>query len=203
MFKHQSISVVAALLAAGAGFNPAPAAASSLPFLGEVVCFPYNFAPKGWALAQGQLLPISQNTALFSLLGTNYGGDGRSTFALPDLRGRSPINAGAGPGLTPRVVGEIGGSEAVTLTAANLPPHSHTFAPPAATSAGTLVSPAGAVPTADASTKLYTGPASPGTAAMASGVTGVTGNSQPINNLQPFLTLNCAIALQGIFPARP
>ncbi|MES2068761.1 MAG: tail fiber protein [Pseudomonadota bacterium] len=203
MCKPQGISLIGALLAAAASFSPLPALAGDQPFLGEIVCLPYNFAPKGWALAQGQLLSISQNTALFSLLGTSYGGDGRTTFALPDLRGRVIIKDGAGPGLTPHVVGETGGSESTVLVAANLPVHSHTFAPPAATSAGTLVSPANAVAAADASTKLYTTPASPGTAAMASGVTSPAGGGQPLNNMQPYLSLNCAIALQGVFPARP
>ena len=202
MFKRQSVTIAAVCMAAAASFSPGPVAAGDQPFVGEIVCFPFNFAPKGWAMAQGQLLSISQNTALFSLLGTNYGGDGKSTFALPDLRGRSAINAGQGPGLTPSAVGDTGGSESVTLTAANLPTHTHTFAPPAATGAGTLVSPANAVPAVVAGTNLYTTPASAGTAAMASGLTSVAGSSVAVNNMQPYLSLNCAIALQGVFPPR-
>ncbi|WP_394780948.1 phage tail protein [Undibacterium sp.] len=201
----QKIPAAAMLLAAvtGISLSPLPAIAGSEPFVGEIVCGGFNFAPKGWAIAQGQLLPILQNTALFSLLGTNYGGDGKSTFGLPDLRGRTMINAGQGPGLTPRVQGETGGSETLQLTAANLPPHSHTFAPPASAAPATVVSPVGALPASDPSTKLYTSPASAGAGAMATGVTDVAGSGVPANNMQPYGTLTCIISLFGIFPARP
>ncbi len=166
-------------------------------FIGEIRMFGGNFAPTGWAMCDGQLIPLAQNTALFSLLGTQYGGNGTSNFALPNLQGVSPIGPGAGPGLTPRTVGESGGSEAVTLTPEQLPAHAHV--PNASTGQGSTTSPDGAN-WAEIRGRLYGTvadvPMSP--AALAS-----AGGSQPHNNLAPFLVVTFIIALQGTYPTRP
>lgn len=157
----------------------------------------FNFAPRGWALCDGQILPISSNSALFSLLGTTYGGDGRTTFALPDLRGRVPIQVGNGPGLSPYQWGEKGGAETNILNVNQLPPHSHTFNLPA-TEEGNTDSPENAFVAGD-------GNASFGTASditMATSSTNNTGAASSINNIQPFLGIYFIIALQGIFPSR-
>lgn len=166
------------------------------PFVAEIRIFGFNFAPKGWAFCNGQLMPISQNTALFSLLGTYYGGDGKSTFALPDMQGNSPMFWGQGPGLTDRFLGEIGGSETVTLLQSEIPNHVHTIN--TLTDSGIQSSPAGAL---SARAPLYsTGQAS--AVAMSFNALSMAGGSQPHNNMQPYLTLNFCIALQGIFPPR-
>lgn len=169
----------------------------SEPFLGEIRTFGFNFAPLGWAFCAGQLLPISQNTALFSLLGTFYGGDGIQTFALPDLRGRVGINQGQGPGLSPYDLGEVSGSETVTLTSAQMPGHTH--AAVANGSPATSSHPDGAVPARTGSSQYA---AAPDGTAMNAGMIGPAGGSQPFSNIQPFLCLNFCIALQGIFPSR-
>jgi len=161
------------------------------PFLSEIRLMSFQFAPKGWALCNGQLLPINQNQALFSLLGTTYGGDGRVNFALPNLRGRTPIHVGAGHSL-----GEQGGEEAHTVTIGELPTHTHQVAVSTATSGG-VVSPAGAY--LGAANNAYR-PAPPTTNLHPMSVVG-TGGSQPHLNLQPYLTLSFCIALQGIFPS--
>lgn len=169
------------------------------PLLGEIKLFAGNFAPRGWALCDGQLLSISQNTALFSLLGTTYGGDGRTTFALPDLRGRVPIHAGNGPGLSSKSLGELSGTETNVLSISNLPSHSHTIN--AVSEDGNESSPAGNLP---AGTKLldkeYSGASA--TATMNASMVGNTGGNQAVNNMQPYLTVNYIIALQGIYPSR-
>lgn len=166
------------------------------PFIGELRLFGFNFAPNGWALCNGQLMSISQNTALFSLLGTMYGGDGRTTFGLPDLRGRVPLAFGQGPGLTTRTQGEVGGVEAVTLTAATLAPHGHTVA---ASSTATTKNPSGAVPSVTASGAAY---GTTGDLAMSPSMIGGGGSGQPHENMQPYVVLNWCIALVGIFPPR-
>lgn len=168
-------------------------------FLGEIRMFAGNFAPTGWAFCQGQLLPIAQNTALFSLLGTTYGGDGRTTFALPDLRGRVPVGFGQGPGLSYKDLGQQFGTETVTLTTAQMPAHSHTVN--AVTSEGNQNLPTNSLP-ANTKTldKEYSDAASNTT--MKSGMIGITGSSQPVNISQPSLGVNFIIALQGIFPSR-
>ena len=165
-------------------------------FLGEIRLFGFNFAPRGWALCHGQLLPISQNTALFSLLGTMYGGDGRTTFELPDLRGRVPIGFGQGPGLADHTQGEAGGAEQVTLLAAQLPPHQHTVA---ASSTATTKNPTNALPAKTLARAPY-GTTADRTMhpAMASG----GGSGAPHDNMQPYLVANWCIALEGIYPAR-
>jgi len=166
------------------------------PFIGEIRCFGFNFAPQGWMPCDGRLLSISQNTALFSLVGTMYGGDGSTNFGLPDLRGRAPISFGPGTGLTARTQGELGGSESVTLTSATIPPHGHTVA---ASSAATSKNPSGAVPSVTASGSAY------GTTtdlAMNAGMIGGGGSGQPHDNMPPYLVLNWCIATEGIFPSR-
>jgi len=172
-------------------------------FLGEIRIMGFNFAPTGWALCNGQLMPISQNTALFSLLGTTYGGDGRSTFALPNLQGSAPLQAGQGPGLSLRDLGESGGESAVTLLAAEMPAHNHTVA--CFNGAGSLTSPAPNVAAAATvgrqSENRYS--ASAGTAPlMHPQAVAASGGGQPHNNMPPYLALNYCIALQGIFPPR-
>ncbi|ACL59739.1 phage tail protein [Methylobacterium nodulans] len=179
----------------------------SEPFIGEIILFAGNFAPRGWAFCNGQILSIAQNTALFSILGTTYGGNGQTTFALPDLRGRVPVSAGQGPGLSPYSLGQITGSETVTLIASQMPAHTHSVAADAA--AGTVDSPNGAnlakpitaVRPATAVNGYTSGnPTEPVTLAPAT--IGVAGGSQPHNNLQPTLALNYIIALEGIYPSR-
>ena len=162
------------------------------PFVAEIRIFPFNFAPVGWALCDGQVMPISQNTALFSLLGTMYGGDGKSTFALPDLRARAPIQHGTGPGLSTYDVGASGGAAAVALSADQLPPHSHQLnADGGAAGSGT---PGASL--AAANTKIYNAPNNLVNMAP------IGSQAQPHNNMQPYLTLNFCIALQGVFPPR-
>ena len=173
------------------------------PFIAEIRIFTGNFAPIGWAFCNGQLLLISQNTALFSILGTNYGGDGRTTFGLPNLQGRVPIMAGRGPGLADRTLGEIGGTPTVALGNSEMPAHTHQVA--CLSKAGTQNTPTGAL-WASAhcgrpSTNMYA--ASGGTTDIPMAATlAPTGGGQPHNNMHPFLTLNFIIALQGIFPSR-
>jgi microcystin-dependent protein len=169
----------------------------SEPFLGEIAIFGFNFAPRGWAMCNGQILPISQNTALFSLLGTTYGGNGQTTFALPDLRSRVPVHEGQGPGLSSYDLGQTGGSENVTLTTPQLPLHTHGFTVNAS-SAATSKSPAGNNPAAFG-TVAY---GSTADLQMGPDTTSPTGDSAPHNNVQPYLTLNFCIALEGIFPSR-
>lgn len=164
------------------------------PFVAEINLFPYNFCPRGWAWCDGQLLPISQNTALFSLLGTNYGGNGTTNFALPNLNGRVAMHPGQGPGLSWHVLGEEGGSETVTLLPSEIPAHAHTLQ--ASPSAATSANPATAVPGTTEPTVYH--PSS-----SATGLLQPAGGGQPHNNMQPYLTLYYAIALQGIFPSRP
>ena len=168
------------------------------PYLGEIRSFGFNFAPRGWAQCNGQLLPIAQNTALFSILGTLYGGDGRTNFALPNLSGAVAMGSGQGNGLTPRSQGERGGSEAVTLTLGEMPVHGHAANANPAT--GNQPGPAGNFWAQDLGGSKDYGDA--GTVAMAPGAIGVSGESQPHANVQPFQVLNFCIALQGIYPPR-
>ena len=181
------------------------------PFIGEIVMFAGNFAPRGWALCDGQLLPIAQNTALFSILGTTYGGDGRTTFGLPDLRGRVAMHAGNGPGLTNRPLGQKSGQENVVLNSTQLPAHTHTATTTstlmATTNGGTTNVPTGNILADDGNDRIYATPAAP-IVGMAPGAidstttVNSTGGSQPVANMQPFTTVNFIIALQGIYPSR-
>jgi microcystin-dependent protein len=171
----------------------------SEPFIGQIVLFAGNFAPRGWAFCNGQLISIATNTALFSILGTTYGGNGTTNFALPDLRGRVPMHAGTGPGLTPRSLGELSGSESVTLLSTQIPVHNHPLV--ASTATPTTDNPAGALLPVGTS-RIYAAPGSPGLTAMAPQSVGLAGGSQPHDNLQPFTCLHFIIALEGIFPSR-
>jgi microcystin-dependent protein len=168
------------------------------PFLGQVIPVPYNFAPKGWALCNGQLLSVSQNTALFSLLGVNFGGDGKSTFGLPNLQGRTAIDAGQGTGLSNYNVGQTGGADSITLSLSQLAAHSHGAL--AFGRGGDTNSPSGADWARPATDTPYGSSTPPG--AMSAAATSSAGGSQPHENRQPYLVLNYIIALQGVFPAR-
>jgi microcystin-dependent protein len=227
-----------ALVAAALTLAPAAAQAQE-PFIGEIRWVAFNFAPKGWATCDGQILAISQNTALFSLLGTTYGGNGQTTFALPDFRGRTIVHPGQGPGLSNRDMGEQGGAESHTLTIAEMPAHSHggglhshtipplgvtigasSGAATQATAAGNVLATAtlaaggnGNGNNAPKLTMIYNaGPADVTLGAGSATVAGVTGSasggslveggSQPHPTMPPFLTANCIIALEGIFPSR-
>ena len=176
------------------------------PFVAEIRIFPFNFAPKGWAFCNGQLLPISQNTALFSLLGTTYGGDGKSTFALPDMQGNAPMHPGQGPGLSLHDLGEIGGAPHVTLIESEIPSHNHTIGAQTVPLGG-LVVPTGATLSRPASGNLYhntaVAPNAPhSTVTMDPATLAVAGASFPHNNMQPYLTMHFNIAMQGVFPPR-
>jgi microcystin-dependent protein len=198
-FAHSRLFSLAAV--AVASLAPLQAAqAQSEPFLGQIMCAAFNFAPKGWARLDGQLLPISQNTALFALLGTTYGGNGVSNFALPDMRGRALLHDGQGPGLSPHVEGAAEGHETVTLTSSQMPVHAHVVTPLGSSGDATQVSPANAVPASKARTTLYA--AGPGTIGMAPVLSSPAGGNQPVPIAPPTLTVECFIALVGIFPAR-
>jgi microcystin-dependent protein len=171
----------------------------SNPFLAEIRIFTGNFAPRGWALCNGQLLPISQNTALFSLLGTTYGGDGRTNFALPNLQGATPMHPGQGPGLSLHDLGESGGSQTVTLLQSEMSAHAHTAKCNAGM--GDQYAPTGFFWATDAGGNDEYAPGADGHQ-MAAGSIAPAGDNQPHNNMQPFLTLTFIIALQGVFPAR-
>jgi microcystin-dependent protein len=174
------------------------------PFVAEIRIFPFNFAPRGWAFCDGQLLPISQNTALFSLLGVTYGGDGKSNFALPNFQGQTPMQQGQGPGLTLRDLGETGGEPSVTLQVSEIPAHPHTAI---AGSGGVAAeTPVGNVWSSGikGGPSLYTPSGTNSNDVDMSPVAlSPAGGSLPHNNLMPYLTLNFCIALQGIFPQRP
>ena len=167
------------------------------PFVAEIRIFPFNFAPKGWAWCDGQLLPLSQNTALFSLLGTTYGGNGTSNFALPDLQGSFPMHPGQGPGLSLHDLGERSGSETVTLLESEMPAHLH--AVNTVSGAASVATPSSAVMLGGAPTRPYSNE----NANARSGVAlGVAGGGQPHNNMPPYLTFYFNIALQGVYPPR-
>ena len=169
------------------------------PFVAEIRIFGFNFAPKGWATCDGQLMPLSQNTALFSLLGTMYGGDGKSNFALPNLQGSAPMNQGQGPGLSARYVGDSGGNPTVNLRLEEIPGHNHNLM--TVNDFGDINTPGGMSMARSSGTAVYNTATSP-LAAMSPTVLGNTGNNQPHNNLQPYLTLLFCIALQGVYPPR-
>lgn len=170
------------------------------PFVAEIRIFPFNFAPRGWAFCDGQLLPLSQNTALFSLLGTTYGGNGKSNFALPNLQGNAPMQPGQGPGLSLHDLGETGGSQTVTLLESEIPAHTHALmsmivpADAQAPAGNAIARTIGATP--------YLPPAGAPLVAMSGNAIAPAGGDAPHNNMQPYLTLNFCIALQGVFPPR-
>ncbi|GHB58194.1 phage tail protein [Persicitalea jodogahamensis] len=168
-------------------------------FIGTIMLFGFDFAPQGWAKCDGQLLSISQNSALFSLIGTTYGGNGQTTFALPDLRGRVPLGVGQGPGLSVHLKGQTGGTESVTMTAANLPSHTHSLM--ASTESGNSSDPSGNVLANAGFNDLEYTSAGPNTQ-MSSRCIGTSGGNIPINNMQPYLAMNYCISLYGIFPPR-
>jgi len=197
---------------------PVTAQAGAQPFVGEMMLVGFNFCPRGFARADGQLMPVARYSALFSLLGTIYGGDGRTTFALPDLRGRTPIGSGRGSGLSDIPVGSRGGAEQVTLSQAQLPSHSHAAATDvtadvkarATAQLADRVSPVGAVLGRAAGNTFHTGPADQdmGASAVQANVTAATtvgnaGGSQPVSLRSPFLGMTWCIAIEGIYPSRP
>nr|DAF83384.1 MAG TPA: tail collar domain [Caudoviricetes sp.] len=169
------------------------------PFVAEIRIFPFNFAPTGWATCDGQLLPISQNTALFSLLGTTYGGDGKSTFALPNMQGNAPMFWGQSNGLTLRDLGETGGSETVVLLQSEIPAHSHAMVADTQDNADTNVLSSSASFAKSTGGTLYQ---DSGNVQLAASALSQIGGGLPHNNMQPYLTMNFCIALQGVFPPR-
>ncbi|MER9351167.1 tail fiber protein [Mesorhizobium sp. M0011] len=170
------------------------------PFVAEIRIFPFNFAPTGWAWCDGQLLPLSQNTALFSLLGTTYGGNGKSNFALPDLQGRAPMHPGQGPGLSLHDLGETGGSETVSLLESEMPMHAHFVqAAPSIVSGDSNIAPGNAFAKSSQG-NVYVAPGS--IVSLSDQTIAPAGGDQPHNNLQPYLTCYFCIALQGVFPPR-
>lgn len=172
------------------------------PFVAEIRIFPFNFAPKGWAFCDGQILPLSQNTALFALLGTTYGGDGKSNFALPNMQGNAPMHPGQGPGLSLHDLGETGGSDTVTLLESEIPSHFHAVnCLGGSRVSGQVGAPAGALlaKTGGTPANAY-GPT--GSQMLNDRVVSPQGGDQPHDNMQPYLTLNFCIALQGVFPPR-
>jgi microcystin-dependent protein len=167
------------------------------PFVAEIRIYPFNFAPKGWAFCDGQILPLSQNTALFSLLGTTYGGDGKSNFALPNMQGNAPMHPGQGPGLSLHDLGETGGSDTVSLLESEIPSHSHTASASGQDATTRIVT--GQKPATGIGVGLFGTPAS---VQLSPNALTPAGGDQPHNNMQPYLTLNFCIALQGVFPPR-
>ncbi len=175
-------------------------------YIASILLFAGTFAPRSWAFCQGQILSIQQNTALFSLVGVTYGGNGQTTFGLPDLQGRTPIGAGAGRGLTPRQLGQIGGTEMHTLTTAEMPAHAHTVTIAATTTNGTTPTPAtNTFPAAvvdNRSTPVNAYGTGVPNVSNNAGTTSNVGNNQSHNNMQPYLALNYIICLEGIYPPR-
>jgi microcystin-dependent protein len=173
----------------------------SNPFVAEIRIFPFNFAPTGWAFCDGQILPLSQNTALFSLLGTTYGGDGKSNFALPNMQGNAPMHPGQGPGLSLHDLGETGGSDTVTLLESEIPSHSHALM--AVNNVPLVNNPTPSTGIArSVGGDLYQTTTNSSIVQMSDNTVAPAGGDQPHNNLMPYLTLNFCIALQGVFPPR-
>jgi microcystin-dependent protein len=174
----------------------------SAPFLAEIRMFPFNFAPRGWAMCDGQILALSQNTALFSLLGTMYGGNGTSTFALPNLSGSAPMHTTHYSSTVPFDLGASGGHDSVVLLTSDMPQHTHTAQGDRDANNASAVSPSGAIPVNAAPVLTFSDAASPQLGSMNPAMISVAGSSSAHNNLMPYLTLNFCIALQGIFPPR-
>jgi microcystin-dependent protein len=172
------------------------------PFVAEIRIFPFNFAPRGWAFCDGQILPLSQNTALFSLLGTTYGGDGKSNFALPDMQGNAPMHPGQGPGLSLHDLGETGGSDTVTLLESEIPAHSHTLQSEITDAADNHAPSSAKAMGPSAGGMAYQSNTTQNLVSLADNSLAPAGGDQPHNNLMPYLTLNFCIALQGVYPPR-
>ncbi|MGH8085782.1 MAG: phage tail protein [Lysobacter sp.] len=172
----------------------------AVPFLGEIRMFGFSRTPSGWQACDGTLLAISQNDALFALLGTTYGGDGQTTFAVPDLRGRAPLNAGSGPGLSPYVQGQSGGAESVALTVAQLPSHTHAYR--AGTATATAATPGASLQLGTLRDDSMYSTAAGAPVMLSPSSTTVSGGSQPHDNTMPTLTVQFCIAMQGIFPSQ-
>lgn len=198
--KRKALSGLLLGLVYGAGTMISPVYASSEPFIGEIMMTGANFCPRGWANADGQLLPINQNQALFSLVGTIYGGDGRTTFALPDLRGRVPLHAGTGPGLTQRRQGERGGEERHALILNEMPAHQHALN--ASNGQATQDSVANNLLNAQGRKREFVAPGAGPLAPMHPTAVGPAGGGIPHNVMPPYLGVRFCIALQGIFPSR-
>lgn len=200
--RRRFLSTLFAGLAGGAflarGRTAQAATQGAEPFIGELMLFAGNFAPRGWAFCDGQLLPISQNTALFSILGTTYGGNGQTTFALPDLRGRAPIHPGQGPGLSYRNLGESSGEENHSLVVPEMPAHNH--AARADSGNGSSDTPTGRYPARNPAGVPHYSSNAP--VNLAPDAVTVTGGSQPHNNMPPYLGISYCICLEGIFPSR-
>jgi microcystin-dependent protein len=171
------------------------------PFVAEIRIFPFNFAPKGWAFCDGQILPLSQNTALFSLLGTTYGGDGKSNFALPNMQGNAPMHPGQGPGLSLHDLGETGGSDTVTLLESEIPSHAHSMMAINNTPQDTIPGPLEGFARSSGA-NAYQANVQANIVQMSDNTIAPAGGDQPHNNMQPYLTLNFCIALQGVYPPR-
>lgn len=201
MFIRKSF-VAAALVVMAA--PAAVHAQATEPYIAEVIIVPYNFCPRGYAETNGQLLGIFQNSALFSLIGTTYGGNGQTTFALPDLRGRTIMNFGTGPGLTTRVIGEQSGATSVTLTTANLPPHTHTAAMRATVEVANSSDPVGKTIATTVNGKRFYSTTAPNVDMRAGDITvSATGQGTAIQKTSPSLAIRHCIALEGVFPPRP
>jgi microcystin-dependent protein len=196
-FSAALIAVAGTVAVAGVVGPSRPAAAAN-PFLGQIQYFPYTFAPRSWAFCNGQLLAVANYTALFSLFGTIYGGDGRTTFALPDMRGRGPIHPGTGPGLSRRTVGQEGGAQQVALTVGELPSHKHALN--ATSNSGNQTTPTGALLARDGRDETYRNEA-PNTD-MHAGSIPAAGSGQAHQNMPPYLAVNCNVALVGTYPPR-
>ncbi len=204
--KLAKFTTMAAVVALSTSLPAGPASAQSEPILGQLMAVGFNFCPRGWTGANGQLMAINTNQALYALYGTTYGGDGRTTFGLPDLRGRSPIHTGQGPGLSDYILGSRGGAEEVTLITSEIPSHNHIGEVHVSRTDATTRSPAGAYfARTDQNTLAYeenTPPQTGDTMNAGTVTTQNTGGSQPHYNLPPYLTLNWCVALQGLFPSR-
>ena len=201
--KLEKFATMGAVVALSASLPEAPVHAQATPYVGQAMLVGFNFCPVGWSTANGQLLAISSNTALFSLYGTYYGGDGRTTFALPDLRGRVPISQGAGPGLDNYTIGELGGTETTTLVTSNMPAHNHNPRIQVSRIDATTANPIQAYFARAAGLTYETGTSLQGDT-MHSGtiISDTVGGNQPFNNMQPYLTMQWCVALQGIYPSR-